>query len=71
MGNLLKSKEVASVKCKLGVRSLMCTRNEVNYGETDLTKDEIILIRVAKLKRFMPQMVLGCVKWMEPHVKFE
>ncbi|KAL0774328.1 hypothetical protein Bca101_039479 [Brassica carinata] len=70
-GNLLKSKEVARrTKCKLGVCPLMCTPNEVNDGETDLTEDEIILMGVAEIEAFMPQMVLGCVKWMEPHVKF-
>ncbi|KAH0873236.1 LOW QUALITY PROTEIN: hypothetical protein HID58_070598, partial [Brassica napus] len=66
MGNPLKSKEVASNnEMQVGSTSAdVHTRNEVNDGETDLTEDEIILMG------FMPQMVLGCVKWMELHVKF-
>ncbi|KAH0903023.1 hypothetical protein HID58_042526 [Brassica napus] len=52
MGNLLKSKEVASSsEMQVGSTSAdVHTRNEVNYGETDLTEDEIILIRVAEIE---------------------
>ncbi|KAL0837442.1 hypothetical protein Bca101_089332 [Brassica carinata] len=52
MGNLLKSKEVAS-SSEIQFGSTFAdvhTRNEVNYGETDLTEDEIILIRVAEIE---------------------
>ncbi|CAN7062233.1 unnamed protein product, partial [Brassica oleracea var. botrytis] len=52
MGNLLKSKEVASSsEMQVGSTSAdVHTRNEVNYAETDLTEDEIILIRVAEIE---------------------
>ncbi|KAL0784906.1 hypothetical protein Bca101_001151 [Brassica carinata] len=52
MGNLLKSKEVASSsEMQVGSTSAdVHTRNEVNYDETDLTEDEIILIRVAEIE---------------------
>ncbi|KAL0885550.1 hypothetical protein Bca101_009533 [Brassica carinata] len=52
MGNLLKSKEVAS-SSNMQVGSMFAdvhTRNEVNDGETDLTEDEIILMRVAEIE---------------------
>ncbi|KAG2328586.1 hypothetical protein Bca52824_011314 [Brassica carinata] len=52
MGNLLKSKEVASSSnMQVGSTSTdVHTRNEVNDGETDLTEDEIILMRVAEIE---------------------
>ncbi|KAL0797034.1 hypothetical protein Bca101_068411 [Brassica carinata] len=52
MGNLLKSKEVASSSnMQVGSTSAdVHTRNEVNDGETDLTEDEIILMRVAEIE---------------------
>ncbi|KAL0715454.1 hypothetical protein Bca4012_064776 [Brassica carinata] len=52
MGNLLKSKEVASSSImQVGSTSAdVHTRNEVNDGETDLTEDEIILMRVAEIE---------------------
>ncbi|KAL0802789.1 hypothetical protein Bca101_057965 [Brassica carinata] len=52
MGNLLKSKEVASIS-DMQVGSTFADvhiRNEVNDGETDLTEDEIILMRVAEIE---------------------
>ncbi|KAJ4910332.1 Uncharacterized protein Rs2_04953 [Raphanus sativus] len=52
MGNLLKSKEVA-ISSYVGVGSTSVdvhSRNEVNDGETDLTEDEIILMRVAEIE---------------------
>ncbi|KAH0894231.1 hypothetical protein HID58_056660, partial [Brassica napus] len=52
MGNLLKSKEVASSN-EMQVGSTYAnvhTRNEVNDGETDLTEDEIILMGVAEIE---------------------
>ncbi|CAN6837442.1 unnamed protein product [Brassica oleracea] len=52
MGNLLKSKEVASSN-KMQVESTSAdvhTRNEVNDGETYLTEDEIILMGVAEIE---------------------
>ncbi|CAN6974568.1 unnamed protein product, partial [Brassica rapa subsp. trilocularis] len=52
MGNLLKSKEVASSnEMQVGSTSAdVHTRNEVNDGETDLTEDEIILMGVAEIE---------------------
>ncbi|KAG2323085.1 hypothetical protein Bca52824_016298 [Brassica carinata] len=50
MGNLLKSKEVASKEYASWEYVAMCTPNEVNDGETDLTEDEIILMRVAEIE---------------------
>ncbi|KAL0802570.1 hypothetical protein Bca101_057746 [Brassica carinata] len=52
MENLLKSKEVASSSnMQVGSTSAdVHTRNEVNDGETDLTEDEIILMRVAEIE---------------------
>ncbi|CAN7000108.1 unnamed protein product [Brassica rapa subsp. trilocularis] len=52
MGNLLKSKEVASSnEMQSGSTSAdVHTRNEVNDGETDLTEDEIILMGVAEIE---------------------
>ncbi|KAL0898997.1 hypothetical protein Bca101_082958 [Brassica carinata] len=52
MGNLLKSKEVASSSdMQVGSTSAdVHTQNEVNDGETDLTEDEIILMRVAEIE---------------------
>ncbi|CAN6858457.1 unnamed protein product, partial [Brassica oleracea] len=52
MGNLLKSKEVASNnEMQVGSTSAeVHTRNEVNDGETDLTEDEIILMGVAEIE---------------------
>ncbi|KAL0876018.1 hypothetical protein Bca101_025723 [Brassica carinata] len=52
MGNLLKSKKVASSSnMQVGSTSAdVHTRNEVNDGETDLTEDEIILMRVAEIE---------------------
>ncbi|CAN7126274.1 unnamed protein product [Brassica rapa subsp. narinosa] len=52
MENLLKSKEVASSsEMQVGSTSAdVHTRNEVNDSETDLTEDEIILIRVAEIE---------------------
>ncbi|KAH0857307.1 hypothetical protein HID58_085568 [Brassica napus] len=52
MGNLLKSKEVASSnEMQVGSTSAdVHTRNEVNDGGTDLTEDEIILMGVAKIE---------------------
>ncbi|CAN6998942.1 unnamed protein product, partial [Brassica rapa subsp. trilocularis] len=54
MGNLLKSKEVASSnEMQVGSTSAdVHTRNEVNDGETDLTEDEIILMGVAEIEAF-------------------
>ncbi|KAL0677907.1 hypothetical protein Bca4012_005888 [Brassica carinata] len=52
MGNLLKSKEVASSN-EMQVASTSAnvhTRNEVNDCETDLTEDEIILMGVAEIE---------------------
>ncbi|KAL0899240.1 LOW QUALITY PROTEIN: hypothetical protein Bca101_083201 [Brassica carinata] len=52
MGNLLKSKEVAS-RSNMQVGSTSAdvhTQNEVNDGESDLTEDEIILMRVAEIE---------------------
>ncbi|KAL0815419.1 hypothetical protein Bca101_071863 [Brassica carinata] len=52
MGNLLKSKEVASSnEMQVGSTSAdVHTRNEVNDSETDLTEDEIILMGVAEIE---------------------
>ncbi|CAN6932168.1 unnamed protein product [Brassica oleracea] len=52
MGNLLKSKEVASSnEMQIGSTSAdMHTQNEVNDGETDLTEDEIILMGVTEIE---------------------
>ncbi|CAF2099795.1 unnamed protein product [Brassica napus] len=52
MGNLLKSKEVASSnEMQVGSTSAdVHTRNEVNDGETDLTEVEIILMGVAEIE---------------------
>ncbi|KAL0758377.1 hypothetical protein Bca101_074527 [Brassica carinata] len=52
MGNLLKSKEVASSnEMQVGSTSAdVHTRNEVNDGETDLTEDKIILMGVAEIE---------------------
>ncbi|WZZ31927.1 hypothetical protein YC2023_015328 [Brassica napus] len=52
MGNLLKSKEVASSnEVQVGSTSAdVYTRNEVNDGEIDLTEDEIILMGVAEIE---------------------
>ncbi|KAH0905928.1 hypothetical protein HID58_037755 [Brassica napus] len=52
MGNLLKSKEVASSnEMQVGSTSAdVHTRNEVNDGETYLTEDEIILMGVAEIE---------------------
>ncbi|KAL0863737.1 hypothetical protein Bca101_042855 [Brassica carinata] len=52
MENLLKFKEVAnSSNMQVGSTSTdVHTRNEVNDGETDLTEDEIILMRVAEIE---------------------
>ncbi|CAG7897165.1 unnamed protein product [Brassica rapa] len=52
MGNLLKSKEVASSnEMQVGSTSAdVHTRNEVNDCETDLTEDEIILMGVAEIE---------------------
>ncbi|CAN6919210.1 unnamed protein product [Brassica oleracea] len=52
MGNLLKSKEVASSnEMQVGSTSAdVHTRNEVNDGETDLTEDEIILMGIAEIE---------------------
>ncbi|CAN6930000.1 unnamed protein product, partial [Brassica oleracea var. botrytis] len=52
MGNLLKSKEVASSnEMQVGSTSAdVHTRNEVNDGETDLIEDEIILMGVAEIE---------------------
>ncbi|CAN7105994.1 unnamed protein product [Brassica rapa subsp. narinosa] len=52
IGNLLKSKEVASNnEMQVGSTSAdVHTRNEVNDGETDLTEDEIILMGVAEIE---------------------
>ncbi|KAL0733815.1 hypothetical protein Bca4012_010025 [Brassica carinata] len=52
MGNLLKSKEVTSSSdMQVGSTSAdVHTQNEVNDGETDLTEDEIILMRVAEIE---------------------
>ncbi|CAN7054399.1 unnamed protein product [Brassica oleracea var. botrytis] len=52
MGNLLKSKEVASSnEMQVGSTSAdVHTRNEVNDGETDLSEDEIILMGVAEIE---------------------
>ncbi|CAN7012870.1 unnamed protein product [Brassica oleracea var. botrytis] len=52
MGNLLKSKEVASSnEMQVGSTSAdVHTRNEVNDGETDLTEDEIILMGVVEIE---------------------
>nr|VDC83283.1 unnamed protein product [Brassica rapa] len=52
IGNLLKSKEVASSnEMQVGSTSAdVHTRNEVNDGETDLTEDEIILMGVAEIE---------------------
>ncbi|CAF2078664.1 unnamed protein product, partial [Brassica napus] len=52
MGDLLKSKEVASSnEMQVGSTSAdVHTRNEVNDGETDLTEDEIILMGVAEIE---------------------
>nr|VDD34982.1 unnamed protein product [Brassica oleracea] len=52
MGNLLKSKEVASNnEMQVGSTSAdVHTRNEVNDGETDLTEDKIILMGVAEIE---------------------
>ncbi|WZY85471.1 hypothetical protein YC2023_031855 [Brassica napus] len=52
IGNLLKSKEVASSnEMQVGSTSAdVHTRNEVNDGETDLTEDKIILMGVAEIE---------------------
>ncbi|RID49764.1 hypothetical protein BRARA_H00542 [Brassica rapa] len=52
MGNLLKSKEVASSnEMQVGSTSAdVHTRNEVHDCETDLTEDEIILMGVAEIE---------------------
>ncbi|KAL0897860.1 hypothetical protein Bca101_081821 [Brassica carinata] len=52
MGNLLKSKQVASSSnMQVGSTSVdVHIRNEVNDGETDLTEDEIILMRVTEIE---------------------
>ncbi|KAH0851292.1 LOW QUALITY PROTEIN: hypothetical protein HID58_094870 [Brassica napus] len=73
MGNLLKSKEVASSnEMQVGSTSAdVHTRNEVNDGETDLTEDEIILMGVAEIEAVYASNVLGCVKWMELYNKVD
>uniref|UniRef100_A0A0D3B2V4 SWIM-type domain-containing protein n=1 Tax=Brassica oleracea var. oleracea TaxID=109376 RepID=A0A0D3B2V4_BRAOL len=61
MGNLLKSKEVASSnEMQVGSTSAdVHTRNEVNDGETDLTEDEIILMGVAEIEAVYASNVFG------------
>ncbi|KAG2294720.1 hypothetical protein Bca52824_041389 [Brassica carinata] len=57
-------------KCKLGMRLLMCTRNEVNGGETDLTEDEIIRWEFAEIEAVYASNGFGMREVDGTHVKF-